>query len=121
MSASTSADNKVSSLFEKYALKHAYEDIQDDMMKYLLSLEEDALIEVLSNRKSIRRYKDVLPMMAYLFNNCKSEKVCKWLTENTSIEDDGIIEEYLEEEEPEEWKVKLANKWLDTYDRETDD
>lgn len=86
--------------------------VQDELLNYFLTLKDEDLIEVLSKRKTIYKHKKTLPMMDYAFTNCKSQKVCKWITENTKIEDEGILYEYLNLKEKDDWKVKLIVSWF---------
>jgi hypothetical protein len=100
-----------------------YDEIQSDMLQYLISLNAKDLIEVLSNTENIK-YDDCMPLNIDIFMNSESEEVCSWIVKNCIVDiyENDTLQEYAAEcKEISHWKYKLANKWLGKIDSDTDD
>lgn len=111
----------------RQAIRRNEEYIQEAMAKELLELKDEDFITCLRSVKDGTigvQYVDLcMPMNVVLFTACQSEAVCRWLADNAHLEDEGVLEEHIEELEDADhsdaaaaaelaWKRPLVSRWI---------
>jgi len=100
--------------------------IQDNVLSFLLTRNDSDLLSILQTRDNPGKMPcqsigvACMPLNVEIFRECKSEHVCKWMSENADMDDDGILEDYVDSLEMKKdetlyWKLSLGRSWLERW------
>lgn len=101
-------------------------DISEQVEVMLLELPDDELIDFLSRRGELSIEESICTAscLEFLFNKCKSRKVCDWIINNIRLEDPDILTDHIDvcrhelenssnpDIEHLQWKIQLAQDWI---------